>query len=69
MSNNPPRVITPLGGESGPPQGSSGPLGSKRPSRRSGPRAGRGPIKGKNDLIRGSWMGSLGIHGTHHGIE
>ncbi len=37
MSNNPPRVVTPLGGESGPPQGGSGPLGNKRPSRRSGP--------------------------------
>jgi hypothetical protein len=69
MSNNPPRVITPLGGESGPSLIGSGPLRSKRPSRRSGPRGGGRPIKGRSDLIRRSWMGSLGIHGTHYGIE
>jgi hypothetical protein len=49
MSNNPPRVVTPLGGENGPPQGGNGPMGSKRPSRKSGPRGGRRPIKGKNE--------------------
>lgn len=69
MSNNPLRVVVPLGGEIGPPQGGNGPLGSKRPLRRSGPHGGRGPIKGRSDLIGGSSMGSLGIHGTHHGIE
>jgi hypothetical protein len=69
MSNNPPRVITPLGGESGPPQGGSGPIGSKKPSRKSGPCGGGRPIKGRNDRTKGSWMGSCGIHGTHDGIE
>jgi hypothetical protein len=69
MSNNPPRFIMPLGGESGPSLIGSGPLRSKKPSRRSGPRGGEGPIKGRNDLIGRSWIGSLGLHGTHYGIE
>jgi hypothetical protein len=69
MSNNPPRFIMPLGGESGPSLIGSGPLRSKKPSRRSGPRGGGGPIKGRNDPIGRSWIGSLGIHGTHYGIE
>jgi hypothetical protein len=49
MSNNPPRVVMSLGGESGPPQGGNGPLESKRPSRRSGPHEGGRPIKGRSE--------------------